>query len=61
MIMIGYMIKKAGVMPYENVEKVMAKVVPAKTLNLAGIIGAACYAKTKLEKQNRLETNKKKG
>jgi 2-oxoglutarate ferredoxin oxidoreductase subunit gamma len=30
MIMIGYMIKKAGVMPYENVEKVMAKVVPAK-------------------------------
>lgn len=30
MIMIGYMIKKAGVMPYDNVEKVMAKVVPAK-------------------------------
>ncbi len=30
MIMIGYMIKKAGVMPYENVEKVMAKIVPAK-------------------------------
>ena len=30
MIMIGYMIKKAGVMPYENVEKVMSKVVPAK-------------------------------
>ena len=30
MIMIGYMIRKAGVMPYENVEKVMAKVVPAK-------------------------------
>ena len=30
MIMIGYMIKKAGVMPYENVEKVMEKVVPAK-------------------------------
>ncbi len=30
MIMIGYMIKKAGVMPYENVEKVMTKVVPAK-------------------------------
>ena len=30
MIMIGYMNKKAGVMPYENVEKVMAKVVPAK-------------------------------
>ncbi len=34
MIMIGYMIKKAGVMPYENVEKVMAKVVPAKKQNL---------------------------
>lgn len=34
MIMIGYMIKKTGVMPYENVEKVMAKVVPAKKQNL---------------------------
>ena len=34
MIMIGYMIKEAGVMPYENVEKVMAKVVPAKKQNL---------------------------
>lgn len=34
MIMIGHMIKKAGVMPYENVEKVMAKVVPAKKQNL---------------------------
>ena len=34
MIMIGYMIKKAGVIPYENVEKVMAKVVPAKKQNL---------------------------
>ena len=34
MIMIGYMIKKAGVMPYDNVEKVMAKVVPAKKQNL---------------------------
>ncbi len=34
MIMIGYMIKKAGVIPYENIEKVMAKVVPAKKQNL---------------------------
>ncbi len=34
MIMIGYMIKKTGVMPYENVEKVMSKVVPAKKQNL---------------------------
>ncbi len=34
MIMIGYMIKKADVMPYENVAKVMAKVVPAKKQNL---------------------------
>lgn len=37
MIMIGYMIRKAGVMPYENVEKVMAKVVPAKKQNLLGL------------------------
>jgi 2-oxoglutarate ferredoxin oxidoreductase subunit gamma len=34
MIMIGYMIKETGVMPYENVAKVMAKVVPAKKQNL---------------------------
>ena len=37
MIMIGHMIKKAGVMPYENVEKVMAKVVPAKKQNLLAL------------------------
>ena len=37
MIMIGYMIKKTGVMPYENVEKVMAKVVPAKKQNLLAL------------------------
>ena len=37
MIMIGYMIKKAGVMPYENVEKVMAKGVPAKKQNLLAL------------------------
>ena len=37
MIKIGYMIKKAGVMPYENVEKVMAKVVPAKKQNLLAL------------------------
>lgn len=34
MIMIGHMIKHAGVMPYENVEKTMAKLVPAKKQNL---------------------------
>ena len=34
MIMIGHMIKHAGVMPYENVEKTMAKLVPAKKANL---------------------------
>ncbi len=34
MIMIGHMIKNAGVMPYENVEKTMAKLVPAKKQNL---------------------------
>lgn len=34
MIMIGHTIKHAGVMPYENVEKTMAKLVPAKKQNL---------------------------
>ena len=34
MIMIGHMINHAGVMPYENVEKTMAKLVPAKKQNL---------------------------
>ena len=34
MIMIGHVIAKAGVMPYENVEKTMAKLVPAKKQNL---------------------------
>jgi 2-oxoglutarate ferredoxin oxidoreductase subunit gamma len=34
MIMVGHMIRHAGVMPYENVEKTMAKLVPAKKQNL---------------------------
>ncbi len=34
MIMIGHVIAKAGVMPYENVEKTMAKLVPAKKQHL---------------------------
>lgn len=34
MIMIGHMIKKSGIIPYENVATVMAKVVPAKKANL---------------------------
>lgn len=34
MIMIGHVIKKAGVMPYENVETTMKKLVPAKKQNL---------------------------
>ena len=34
MIMIGYMIRKSGIIPYENVEKTMAKVVPPKKQNL---------------------------
>ena len=34
MIMIGLLIKKANVMPYENVEVAMKKVVPAKKQNL---------------------------
>ncbi len=34
MIMIGHMIKHAGVMPYENVEATMKKLVPAKKANL---------------------------
>ncbi|MBQ2841904.1 MAG: 2-oxoacid:acceptor oxidoreductase family protein [Clostridia bacterium] len=34
MIMIGHVIAKAGVMPYENVENTMKKLVPAKKANL---------------------------
>ena len=34
MIMIGHVIAKAGVMPYENVESTMKKLVPAKKQNL---------------------------
>ncbi len=34
MIMIGYMIKKSGVMPYENIKKALEKVVSAKKANL---------------------------
>ncbi len=34
MIMIGHVIAKAGVMPYENVEITMKKLVPAKKQNL---------------------------
>ena len=34
MIMIGLMIKKTGVMPYENVERAIKKLVPAKKANL---------------------------
>ena len=34
MIMIGYMIKKTGIITYENVEAAMKKVVSAKNQNL---------------------------
>ncbi len=34
MIMVGHVIAKAGVMPYENVEATMKKLVPAKKANL---------------------------
>ncbi len=34
MIMIGYMIKKTNIIPFENVEKTMKKVVPAKKAEL---------------------------
>ena len=34
MIMIGLMIKKTGIIPYENVERAMKKLVPAKKANL---------------------------
>ncbi|MBP3361907.1 MAG: 2-oxoacid:acceptor oxidoreductase family protein [Clostridia bacterium] len=34
MIMIGYMIRKTGIIPYDNVAKTMEKVVPAKKQNL---------------------------
>lgn len=37
MIIIGHVIKHAGVMPYENVEKTMAKLVPAKKQNLIAL------------------------
>jgi Pyruvate/2-oxoacid:ferredoxin oxidoreductase gamma subunit len=32
--MIGYMIKKTNIIPFENVEKTMKKVVPAKKADL---------------------------
>ena len=34
MIMVGYLIKKTGVIPYENVAKTMEKLVPAKKQHL---------------------------
>lgn len=34
MIMIGYFIKKTGIIPYENIRKTMEKVVPAKKMDL---------------------------
>lgn len=34
MIMIGYMIKKSGIIPYENIAKTVEKVVPAKKQHL---------------------------
>ncbi len=34
MIILGMMIKKSGIMPYENIEKALAKVVSAKKANL---------------------------
>jgi len=34
MIMIGYLIKKTGVIPYENVAKTVEKLVPAKKQNM---------------------------
>ena len=34
MIMVGLMIKHSGIIPYENIEKAMAKIVPAKKQHL---------------------------
>jgi len=34
MIMLGLMIKKTGVMPFENVERTLKKVIPAKKANM---------------------------
>ena len=34
MIMIGYMIKKSGIIPYENIAKTVEKIVPAKKQHL---------------------------
>ena len=36
MIMLGYMIKKAGVIPFENIDRALAKVVPARKQELLG-------------------------
>lgn len=36
MIMLGYMIKKSGVIPFENIDRALAKVVPAKKQELLG-------------------------
>lgn len=34
MIMVGYLIKKTGIIPFENIDRALAKVVPAKKQNM---------------------------
>lgn len=34
MIMVGYLIKKSGIIPFENIDRALAKVVPAKKQNM---------------------------
>jgi len=36
MIMLGYMIKKTGVIPYESFERALSKVVPARKIEMLG-------------------------
>ncbi len=36
MIMVGYLIKKTGVIPFENIDRALAKVVPARKQDMLG-------------------------
>ncbi len=37
MIMLGYLIKKTGIIPFENIDRALAKVVPARKQDLLGL------------------------
>ena len=36
MIMVGYLIKKTGIIPFENIDRALAKVVPARKQDMLG-------------------------